>query len=94
MTKAGLGVGGRDRWSTPEIKLPSGKKGRLRKDRYSALVMANMIARQISRAPMPIEYTVMGGASHTIGKSDGPMYQGPEWFTSNMNEHAVFGIKH
>ena len=28
---------GRERWNTPEVKLGSGKKGRMRKDRYSAL---------------------------------------------------------
>jgi hypothetical protein len=33
---------GRDRWDTPEVKLHGSKKGRLRKDRYSALLMANM----------------------------------------------------
>ena len=94
MTKAGIGVGGRDRWSTPEVKLPGGKKGRLRKDRYSALLIANMIARQINRTPPQIEYELMGGASHQIGKIDGKMYQGPEWFTSNMNEGTIFGIRH
>lgn len=94
MTKAGMGVDGRDRWSTPEIKLETGKKGRLRKDRYSALLIANMIARQISRTPIPIQYEVMGGASHTIGKVDGSMYNGPEWFTENMNMIPIFGIRH
>ena len=36
---------GRDRWDTPEVKVSGGKKGRLRKDRYSALLIANMLAR-------------------------------------------------
>ena len=40
---------GRERWNTPEVKLGSGKKGRMRKDRYSALVIANMIARNDSK---------------------------------------------
>lgn len=94
MSKAGTGVGGRDRWSTPEVKLTTGRKGRLRKDRYSALVIANMIARQISRTPPPIEYEVMGGALNNIEKAEGKMYQGPEWFTSDMNQGVVFGIRH
>lgn len=38
---------GRQRWDTPEIKLPNGKKGYQRKDRYSSLLMANMVARDI-----------------------------------------------
>ena len=41
---------GRERWNTPEVKLGSGKKGRMRKDRYSALVIANMIARTIQES--------------------------------------------
>lgn len=40
---------GRERWDTPEIKLVNGKKGYLRKDRYSALLMANMTARTFQR---------------------------------------------
>ena len=36
---------GRERFDTPEIKTDTGKKGRMRKDRYSALVIANMLAR-------------------------------------------------
>jgi hypothetical protein len=92
MTKAG--VGGRDRWSTPEVKLSTGRKGRLRKDRYSALVIANMIARQISRTPSFIEYENMGGRVYDIGKADGDMYKGPEWFTSEINKGVVFGVRH
>lgn len=52
---------GRDRWDTPEQKTASGKKGRMRKDRYSALVIANMIARTISRAEPAIKYSFVGG---------------------------------
>lgn len=44
--KTRAGTAGRDKWDTPETKLASGKKGRLRKDRYSALLMANMAARK------------------------------------------------
>lgn len=40
----------RERWDTPEYKTQTGKKGRLRKDRYSALLMANMTARTMERA--------------------------------------------
>lgn len=46
VTQTGTGPNNRDRWDTPEIKLNNSKKGRMRKDRYSALVIGNMIARQ------------------------------------------------
>ena len=40
---------GRDRWDTPDNKAPGMKKGRLRKDRYSALLMANALARKLQQ---------------------------------------------
>jgi len=52
----------RDRWDTPEIKEANGKKGRLRKDRYSSLLMANMVARTISRTDEPQPFNAVGGA--------------------------------
>ena len=88
MTRTGTGVGGRDRWDTPEVKIEGGKKGRLRKDRYSSLVMANMVARQLVRAPAPIEYQAIGGFTKDMkpGKNskNQPLYTGPEWFTKSM----------
>ena len=36
---------GKEHFDTPEKKTAGMKKGRLKKDRYSALLMANMIAR-------------------------------------------------
>lgn len=80
---------GRDRWDTPETKLPNGKKGRLRKDRYSSLLMANYIARNLivrnfesKTSSMPI-----GGFSTSLSIEDltGDMYSNtPEWF-KNVN---------
>ena len=79
---------GRDKWDTPEIKLPGGKKDRLRKDRYSAVLMANMSARTIQRNPAPPAYDTVGGFATLIKKpSDGPDFIGPSWFTE-----AVRGI--
>jgi hypothetical protein len=81
--------GGRDRWDTPEVKLAGNKKGRLRKDRYSALLMANMSARSIMRAPPPPAYNPVGGfADQLAGDRDddgsGRLYNmGPEWTQSN-----------
>lgn len=83
MTRTSTSAGARDRWSTPEVKIDGGKKGRLRKDRYSALVIANMIARTIHRADARPSYEVIGGASHLIAKGKkGKYYQGPEWYSA------------
>ena len=89
MTQTGTGVGARDRWDTPEIKLANGKKGKLRKDRYSALVMGNMIARQIVRAdPLP-NYNMIGDFAFNLARKDKksaePFYQGPDWYVQGMN---------
>ena len=52
---------GRDRWDTPEVIIAAGKKSKMRKDRYSALLMANMSARCLARIPTPQEYNFYGG---------------------------------
>ena len=86
-------IAGRDKWDTPEVKMPGGRKGRMRKDRYSALLIANMIARQISRAPLPPDYNLIGGTvSNMNKKSDGRMYSGPEWYTQGVNQDICKGI--
>ena len=83
---------GRERWDTPEIKLETGKKGRMRKDRYSALVIANMIARSERFIVPPPAYESIGRAA---GPSDGhigqSMYVGPDW-AKNLNQNICFKI--
>jgi hypothetical protein len=90
MTQTSQGPNARDRWDTPEIKLTSGKKGRLRKDRYSALLIANMLARQMTRSYKTIEYDVVGENAKNATKLNGQMYKGPEWFTSSANDNDIY----
>ena len=92
MTQTSTGSGGRDRWDTPEVKLPNGKKGKLRKDRYSALVIANMIARQLNRQLQSASFDIIGANLKLMGKKDGAMYKGPSWFTQEANEDIYRGI--
>ena len=92
MTQTSTGPNARDRWDTPEIKLPNGKKGKLRKDRYSALLIANMLARQISRTLQPINFDVIGNNLAEVKKTGGQMYKGPNWFTENANANIYGGI--
>ena len=78
---------GRDKWDTPEVKLAGGKKDRIRKDRYSSLIMANMSARSIRRTPPPPIYDTVGGfAKGMRGGMNGPEYVGPAWFTEGMKD--------
>lgn len=79
-------VSGREHWDTPEIKEPGGKKGRLRKDRYSALLMANAVALdlQIEMAHQQPEYIPLGGFAHELSRNKGKEVDknvtGPLWY--------------
>ena len=86
-------IASRDRWDTPEIKLPNGKKGKLLKDRYSSLLIANMIARTTLRADKPAEYLMIGGAVPQMqaeGKKGSAMYDPNGWW--HMPEGVCRGI--
>jgi hypothetical protein len=78
---------GRDKWDTPEVIVAAGKKNKMRKDRYSALIMANMAARTINRTPTQEDHQFYGGFA-TLREGDGKqgeMYSnGPGWFTEGM----------
>jgi hypothetical protein len=78
---------GRARWDTPETTAGAGKRGRLRKDRYSALIMANMAARLLKRKPSQDIYNFYGGFA-TVDKQDseGKLFTGPSWFTDQMKD--------
>ncbi len=97
ITHSPIGVSMRDRWDTPEVKMPGGKKGRLRKDRYSALLMANMGARTLQSQPSPVLVQVYGGFAKEIVKrsKDGPrhqsQHQNPSWYTEQVGEGKNFG---
>lgn len=93
MSQTSTGAGARDRWDTPDVKLPNGKRGKLRKDRYSALVIANMLARQLNRSLEPVSFELIGSNLRTERKAkDGTFYKGPTWFTSSANDNIYKGI--
>ena len=93
MTQTSQGVGGRDRWDTPETKGPHGKKGKLRKDRYSALIIANTIARRMHQELAPAKYDIIGGDTRNIVDNNEKMYRGPSWFTDAVNDDIYIGIQ-
>ena len=92
MSQTSNASGARDRWDTPDIKMPNGKKGKLRKDRYSALLIANMLARTINRTLQPVSYDIIGTDASKSVKNNGQMYKGPNWFTEGANEDIYTGI--
>lgn len=74
---------GRERWDTPETR--SGKKNKLRKDRYSALIMANMSARKLMVEKVFDYYSIYnGGGFADFIQMEGEkkeLYYGPAWWT-------------
>lgn len=74
---------GREHFDVPEIKDEiTKKKGRLRKDRYSALLMANAIGRSYRVALPTPEYNLIGGVAGHMKKGDGGpsnLYTGCDW---------------
>lgn len=81
---------GRDRWDTPEYIIGTGKKSKMRKDRYSALLMANMAARVLQRTPEQEAYNFYGGFAtgreQTKSYENEKLYNAPSWFSENMKD--------
>lgn len=77
-------LNGRDQWDTPDEKLPGGKKGRQRKDRYSALLMANFVARNKHKMG---DRTLYSDGYHRGQTSN--MYIGPDWFVRGSESFGV-----
>lgn len=79
---------GRDKWDTPEVIIGVGKKSKIRKDRYSALLMANMACRTLDKAPGPLVYNSYGGFAATKAydkkKKTGQLMTGPNWYMNGM----------
>jgi intein/homing endonuclease len=71
---------GRDRWDTPDIKVGANKKKKMRKDRYSALLMANMGARNFSLDGQAAYESYGGFSSGVVGKRAKLAYIAPLWF--------------
>lgn len=87
---------GRDKWDTPEIKMNNNHKGRMRKDRYSALLMANSAARRFMMASVPVApKTYLGGFANQIDQSNivsKALYSGPKWMQSYKGTYGA-GVK-
>mgnify|MGYP001563052736 CR=1 FL=1 len=91
-------AGGRDHWDTPELKIGVGKKGRLRKDRYTALLMSNACARELAQMIPVAEYQVYGGIATQIAKSEKKqknqsLYTGPDWFMQKIRDNPIYGVR-
>lgn len=77
---------GRERFDTPEVTTGRNKKNRLRKDRYSALLIANAVARGMYRVLAQPQYNCVGAVvgSKIDKNKDGKMYVS-EWYNVSPN---------
>lgn len=88
----GSGNNVRQRWLVPTVISEKGiKQSSGKKDRYTALMMANHVARSIELDPAG---TIMESTGdllfrHHRSNKDTPMYSGPSWFTSKVNNGGV-----
>ena len=87
MIEMKITAGGREHWDTPEVKVGSGKKERVRKDRYSSLLMANMAARTKRKVNIQDSYNIVGGFAQLSKKKEynNNDFIGPSWITEGLN---------
>lgn len=88
---------GKERWDTPDVKISAGvsvQKGKMDKDRYSALLLANSSARKI-QALTPDTRVAIGGGQAEIQKKDSHSGAGfisaPDWYKKGMSRFNHFG---
>lgn len=82
---------GREHWDTPEQKSAGIKKGSMRKDRYSALLMANALAKKYIQAKPGPSYDYSGGFARFSPITDkevpnAPMYSGNTILAKKLND--------
>lgn len=85
--------GNRNRWDTPETSTVNGKKVKMKKDRYSALLMANMGARCMKLTVPPTQYYSTGGFAHDLARQAPPTppkgHFNPPWYTQGIAKGRV-----
>lgn len=83
---------GKDKWETPEVKLSGGRKGKQRKDRYSALLMSNMGARKLMNDITFRPEMIPGGIVGRVEAGDGQLFKGNEVINAHYQQiYHLFG---
>ena len=82
---------GRDRWDTPQTIEAGGKRSRMRKDRYSSLLMANEVGHVLENQLSGQEHNFVGGyAKQGKDPTGSQLYTGPEHLVKKMT--GIYGI--
>jgi len=78
---------GREKFDTPSVKVGINKKGRLKKDRYSALLMANIVSREIDNDGDRLENPDLLDLSSFCTRVDtGVLFKGNSKIASQLNK--------
>ena len=98
ITMTSTGGLGREHFDTPEIKLEGNRKGRLRKDRYSALLYANYKARSKVNEIPALTYRPVGATKETLSDQpnrsrSGNLYYGPGTVGKSNKMSGIFNTK-
>lgn len=83
-----------EKFDMPEQRTHDGQKSNMKKDRYSALLIANSIARVVARASAPPDYQVCGGVIGQIHRKTNPtdkLYDAPCWW--NVEAGILKGVR-
>ena len=82
---------GRDKWDTPQTVEAGGKRARMRKDRYSSLLMANEVSHVMNNKLNGPQHSFVGGYARQEKKAkDTALYTGPENIVNKMS--GIYGI--
>lgn len=76
---------GNERFDTPDIKISGSQKGKMKKDRYSALIMANTSARSDHYNKNSYASKTIGDLANTSLNSEKASFIGPSWITNKLN---------
>ncbi|MFW9879603.1 MAG: hypothetical protein ACFFG0_41535 [Candidatus Thorarchaeota archaeon] len=79
------------KWDTPEQKDETGKIGRMRKDRYSALLMANMAAREYHNVIPELRHESVGGFTRDLKNQKSDIYYSGKNSEFNKWAKQVYG---
>ena len=88
---------GKERWDTPDVKISAGnsvQRGKMDKDRYSALLLANMAARKIQALTPDTRPMVGGGVAELQPKGkniDFGFSSAPPWYKKDMDRFNYLG---
>lgn len=81
---------GRERWDTPELKISATKKGRMQKDRYTSLLLANAAARNIQMPTESIPYNPIGMvAGEKVALPTDKLYSAPDWYAPQHHQSFI-----